>query len=150
MRDGKSFRAKGNQQIKRLIELELVAICNPEFLVAERELTLTEILSFPLIQGTHRRWDQLFEQEGTPKALETLNFNSASLVIDAAINMQGIAIVPLLFVQDDIKAGRLKEVWRDKTPSGEFLFLMWPRNDRPSKPIADLVRWIQAEFDHDI
>jgi len=135
--------------MRHLIELELVAVCSPDFPCVEPNPRLTQILTLPLIQDTHRRWDKLIGREVLSATSEPLNFNSASLAIDAAINMQGIAIVPSLFVQDDIADGRLKEIWRAVEPSGEYLFLIWPEEQIVSEPLNDVIRWIHDEFGHD-
>jgi DNA-binding transcriptional LysR family regulator len=79
-----------------------------------------------------------------------LNFNSASLPIDAAINVQGVAIAPSQFVDRDIAKSRLREIWKDPEPSGEAIFLVWPKQRVPFKPLMDVVRWVHAEFGLDV
>lgn len=150
MRHGTSFPSVKGEQMRHLIELELVAVCSPNLPRVGPRPSLKQILALPLIQDTHRRWDKLVGGTYSSATSESLNFNSASLAIDAAINMQGVAIVPSLFVQDDIAVGRLKKIWRDKEPSGEYLFLIWPKQPIAFEPLNDVVRWIHAEFGHDI
>lgn len=149
MRHGKTVRSAKGQQIQSLCELELIAVCTPELLGDGHQPTLAHILKLPLIQDTHRRWDKLIGQQGLPKVLEPLNFSSASLAIDAAVNMQGVAIVPSLFVERDIQEGRLREVWRETEPSGEHIFLIWTKQKVQFKGIEEVIRWIHAEFNLD-
>jgi len=134
--------------MQRLVELELVAVCSPDLPGIDAQPSLKKILASPLIQDSHRRWDKLLARHCSQQTLEPLNFNSASLAIDAAINKQGIAIVPLLFVQDDLDEGRLREVWRDKEASGECVFLVWPTQPVTLKPVMDVVHWIHNAFGH--
>lgn len=149
LRHGKTFRAGRGQQMQRLIELELVAVCSPDLPGIGAQPSLEKILASTLIQDSHRRWDKLLERHCSQEILEPLNFNSAALAIDAAINKQGIAIVPLMFVQDDIDAGHLREVWRDEQASGEYIFLIWSTQPVTSKSVSDVVHWIHHEFAHD-
>jgi LysR family glycine cleavage system transcriptional activator len=150
LRHGKIFRTGRGQQMQRLIELELVAVCSPDLPGIGAQPSLEKILASSLIQDSHRRWDKLLARHCSQETLEPLNFNSASLAIDAAINNQGIAIVPFLFVQDDIDAGHLREVWRDKQASGEYVFLVWPTQPVTSKPVMDVVHWIHDAFGHNL
>lgn len=146
MRHAKSFRPVRGQDFRRLIELELVAVCSPHFPNIKVRPSLEKILAMPLIQDAHCRWDRLLGQRKTSAPLERLTFNTASLAIDAAINMQGIAIVPLLLVEQEIADGRLVEIWRDTEPSGEYLYLIWPKQQAAFKPLMNTVRWIHSEF----
>ncbi|WP_372574674.1 LysR family transcriptional regulator [Ruegeria jejuensis] len=146
LRHGKTFGTGRGQQMQQLIELELVAVCSSDLSSIGAQPSLEKILASSLIQDSHRRWDKLLARHCSQETLEPLNFNSASLAIDAAINKQGIAIVPLLFVQDDIDAGHLREVWRDEQASGEHIFLVWPTQPVTSKPVMDVVHLIQNEF----
>ena len=148
LRHGKTFRNGRGQQMQRLIELELVAVSSPDLPGVGAQPSLEQILALPLIQDSHRRWDKLLERQCVQEPQEPLNFNSASLAIDAAINKQGIAIVPFLFVQDDIDAGRLREVWRDKQASGECIFLVWATQPVKPKSVMDVVHWLHDAFGH--
>lgn len=148
LRHGKIFRTVRGQQAQRLTELELVAVCSPDLPGIGAQPSLEKILASSLIQDSHRRWDKLLACHCSQEVLEPLNFNSASLAIDAAINKQGIVIVPLLFVQDDIDAGRLREIWRDEDASGESVFLVWPTQPVASKSVMDVVDWLLDSFGH--
>lgn len=149
MRHGKSFASVKGQQMRRLVEIDLVAVCSPSLADVGTRPDLRHILSLPLIQDTHCRWDRLIALEPSTTTSKPLNFNSASLAIDAATNKQGVAIVPSIFVQSDIDEGHLREIWRDVTPSGEYLFLLWPKSQPVSEPMNRLVNWIQHKFGHD-
>jgi DNA-binding transcriptional LysR family regulator len=61
--------------------------------------------------------------------------------------MQGVTIVPSLFVERHIQEGRLKEIWRDTESSGEYIFLIWAEQQVQFKSLAEVVRWIHTEFD---
>ncbi|MCF2870744.1 LysR substrate-binding domain-containing protein [Octadecabacter sp. G9-8] len=146
MRHGKGFPAVAGQHMSALVEVELIAVCNPDLGGLGPTPDIQRILTAPLIQDTHRRWDTLLERWHTTTLSEPLNFNSASLAIDAAVNGQGVAIVPSLFVQDDIAAGRLRKIWTAQDPSGEHLFLVWPKQSIALHPMKDVLAWIEGEF----
>lgn len=146
LRHGKNFPSIRGQQMRRLTEVNLVAVCSPDFEGIQPDQTLPDMLSLPLIQDTHRRWDKHIINNGTLEVPEPLIFNSASLAIDAAINKQGIAIAPSMFVQHDITEGRLRQIWKDDEPSGEYLFLIWPDQDFTLGSLLALAGWVHEQF----
>jgi LysR family glycine cleavage system transcriptional activator len=143
LRHGQSFPNIHGEEMQPIKELKLVAVCSPALPGISETPGLDDVMSLPLIQDTHRRWNKLMPQGPLADFSGMVNFNSAALAIDAAINAQGTAIVPLLFAQDDIDAGRLIEVWRDDTSSQEYIYLVWPEQPNRSTPIMVLVHWLQ-------
>ncbi len=146
LRHGQSFPNIHGQEMQPIMELKLVAVCSPALPDISEASGIDDVMSLPLIQDTHRRWNKLLPQGSSAGYLDIVNFNSAALAIDAAINAQGTAIVPLLFAQDDIDAGHLIEVWRDDTRSQEYIYLVWPEQQNRSTPVMVLVHWLQKAF----
>jgi len=150
MRHGKNFAPVKGQKMRKLVEIDLVAVCSPLLLDVPAKRDLRDVLTLPLIQDTHYRWDKLMTKDTAAVTSKPLHFNSSSLAIDAAINAQGVAIVPSIFVKNEIAEDRLIGIWTDETPSGEYLFLVWPETQLAHQPLNNLVQWIHKAFGHDM
>ena len=105
------------------------------------------MLSFPLLQDAHRRWERLIGSMGYRAKNGLLNFDRSALALDAAINGHGIAIAPSYMIDAVLAEGRLVELWRNPESSGEYLFLSWVKQHRPSSPVNRTVSWILSEFE---
>lgn len=132
--------------VQRLCTLRLVAVCSPGFLRPDWPADTETLLTLPLLQDAHRRWERLIEDTGHDGAHGILNFGRSALALDAAIQGHGVAIAPSYMIDADIRAGRLVEIWRSPDPSGEYLFLSWPRQHALEKPLKQAVGWILSEF----
>ncbi|UYO01020.1 MAG: LysR family transcriptional regulator [Devosia sp.] len=134
------------QHVHRLTELQLVAVCSPELARPDGPLKLEALLLLPLLQDAHRRWERLSGTAGQKAKMSLLNFDRSALALDAAINGHGVAIAPDYFVADEVRSGRLVEVWRGPLSSGEYLFMSWATQDGAGGPVNRTIRWISAEF----
>ncbi len=132
--------------IRRLCELRLVALCSPDFPLPDRPVDLGTLLTLPLLQDAHHRWKQLIEASDHQGPQRILNFGSAALAVDAAIQGHGIAIAPTYMTEADIRAGRLKQIWQPSEPSGEFLFLSWSRHHARDLSLRQTLSWVLSEF----
>lgn len=135
--------------VECLCELRLVAVCSPDFLRPDRPVDTETLLSFPLLQDAHRRWEDLIESSqrtGNGGQHSILNFGSSALALDAAIQGHGVAIAPTFLIEADVRAKRLVEIWRSPDTSGEYVFLSWPKHHAHEKPLKQAVAWIISEF----
>lgn len=138
-------RASGHR-VRRLAELQFVAVCSPHLLRPDRPLDIETLLSLPLLQDSHRRWERLIETAGHGARHSLLNFDRAALALDAAINGHGVTIAPTYMIEEDLAAGRLVEIWRSPDASGEYLFMSWAEQHGASRPVTQTVNWILSEF----
>ena len=129
-----------------LTELRLAAVCSPDFLRPDWPMGPETLLTLPLLQDGHRRWDRLAEATGTRPAQAPLNFGSSALALDAAVNGHGVAIAPHHMIEADLRAGRLVEIWSPAEPSGECLFLSWAKSQTGGRHLRRVVDWLLAEF----
>ncbi|WP_258093372.1 LysR substrate-binding domain-containing protein [Salipiger pentaromativorans] len=132
--------------LRRLCELRLVAVCSPDIHRPGAPVDTDTLLSFPLLQDAHRRWDRLIGETGSRGAPTVLNFDRSALALDAAIHGHGVAIAPTFMIEPDLRAGRLVEIWHSPEASGEYLFLSWARQYAHERPLKRTVTWILSEF----
>ena len=95
----------------RLSPEQLFAVCSPKLLSGKRRLGKpADILKFPLIHMDSRAdWKNWLEEAGLDDSAATHGpvLNRASMVIDAAINGQGIALARTTLAACDLIKGRL-------------------------------------------
>lgn len=130
----------------RLTDIRLVAVCSPDFLRPDWPMGLDTLLTLPLLQDSHRRWERLIEATGWGDAHKLLNFDRSALALDAAIGGYGVAIAPGYMVDHDLRSKRLVEIWVDPEPSGDGLYVSWSKDHLGQARIKRIVDWIAAEF----
>ncbi len=131
---------------RRLTDIRLVAVCSPDFPQSDQPMTLETLLTQPLLQDAHRRWEKLIKATGHGDTHKLLNFDRSALALDAAIGGHGIAIAPSYMVQHDVQAEKLITVWLDKEPSVEGLYISWPKNHLGQLQIKRIVDWVASGF----
>jgi LysR family transcriptional regulator, glycine cleavage system transcriptional activator len=129
-----------------LTDIRLVAVCSPDFLRPDWPIGLDTLLTMPLLQDAHRRWEKLMAGAGQRSAHKLLNFDRSALALDAAIGAHGVAIAPTYMVENDLRLKRLTEIWVDPERSGEQLFVSWSRHHLGQRRIQRIIKWIEDEF----
>jgi LysR family glycine cleavage system transcriptional activator len=94
-----------------LFEEELVPVCSPKLLPKGKILRAADLAAFPLLHKNTRhdawaRWFQLAGHDDLPP-MKGPRHDLFSLIIQAACYAMGVALVPRLYVQDELKNGSL-------------------------------------------
>ena len=98
-----------------------------------------------LVQDSQYLWERLLQEVGAKPQARMVQFNQATLAIDAAINDQGIALAPRLLVHDDVAKGRLVVLWRDKAADRGGYYIVYPTASKPTPARDAVVRWVLSE-----
>ncbi|MDO6732163.1 LysR family transcriptional regulator [Marinovum sp. 2_MG-2023] len=132
---------------RRLADIRLIAVCSPEFLRPDWPMGLETLLTLPLLQDGHRRWEKLMKTTGCGDAHKLLNFGSSALALDAAIGGHGVAIAPSCMVEIDLRSKKLVEIWVDPDLSDDGLYISWAKDHLGQTRIKRIVDWIASEFE---
>jgi LysR family glycine cleavage system transcriptional activator len=117
-----------------LSRLDLVAIARPDVaLTLGDSPDLRDLAPKTLIQDGHRHWDQLLRQAGLVATGRLVQFNQTALAMDAAMNGQGIALVPRIFLGDR----RLKPLWQASLPNDQGFYVLWPNAKGQTQAVVD-------------
>lgn len=143
---GRAQDPNANHKSRRLTDIRLVAVCSPDFLRPDWPMGPETLLTLPLLQDAHRRWEKLIEAIGHGGAHKLLNFDRSALALDAAIGGHGVAIAPTYMVENDLRSKRLVDVWVDPEPSKDGLYVSWSKDHLGQRRVARIVDWITAEF----
>src|SRR5262249_29136954 len=133
----------------RLSSEQLFAVCSPKLLSGRRRLAKpADILKFPLIHMDSRTdWNNWLQEAGLDEAAVTHGpvLNRASMVIDAAINGQGIALARTTLAAWDIINGRLVRPFAESLRLSKTYWIVCPRATAALAKVATFREWLLAE-----
>jgi LysR family glycine cleavage system transcriptional activator len=133
----------------RLSPEQLFAVCSPKLLTGRRRIEkLTDILKFPLIHLDNRAdWAKWLGGVGIDDAtvIHGPVLNRASMVIDAAINGQGIALARTTLAAWDLINDRLVRPFPDSLPVSKTYWIICPKATATLPKIASFREWLLAE-----
>jgi LysR family transcriptional regulator, glycine cleavage system transcriptional activator len=138
----------------RLSAEQLFAVCSPKLLSRRRRLEKpADLLKFPLIHLDSRtdwaKWLQSFGFDGADVAHGPV-LNRASMVIDAAINGQGVALARTTLAAWDLINGRLVRPFPDSQPVSKTYWIVCPKATMTLPKIMTFRDWLLAEAARDL
>lgn len=138
-----------NVRSHQLFQEELVVVGSPS-LVPENGLAGdVELLDFPLIQNSSRPtlWLHWLRGAGIHynKRIFGPRLPTHDVIIECATAGMGLAIAPRLFVQDELRAGKLKLALKRVQTSGESYFLCSAQTRQGAKNVHLFRDWVIAE-----
>jgi LysR family glycine cleavage system transcriptional activator len=138
----------------RLSQERLFAVCSPKLLSGRRRLDgAADILKFPLIHLDSRSdWEKWLRGVGIDDAGVTHGpvLNRASMVIDAAINGQGIALARTTLAAWDLINGRLVTAFPESLPVSKTYWIVCPKATAALPKITTFRDWLLAEAAADL
>ncbi|MBH0238781.1 transcriptional regulator GcvA [Methylobrevis albus] len=140
-----------NARVEKLGRDRLFAVCSPSLLredpviVSPRDLakhTLLQVVNSSL-------WAAWFAAAGIAGVSfdETLYFNDSGLMLDAAVQGQGVALASQLLVENDLRTGRLVRPFDVDIETGEGFHLLTSHDFSEKPAVAEFRRWIRGEGD---
>jgi LysR family glycine cleavage system transcriptional activator len=128
---------------------QLFAVCSPKLLSGRRKLGKpADLLKLPLIHLDNRDdWKKWLRGVGVDDAEVTHGpvLNRVSMVIDAAINGQGIALARTTLAAWDLINGRLVRPFPDSLPLSKTYWIICPKATSNLPKIVTFRNWLLAE-----
>jgi LysR family glycine cleavage system transcriptional activator len=138
----------------RLSPEQLFAVCSPKLLSGKRRLAKpADILKFPLIHMDSRAdWKNWLQEAGIDEASVTHGpvLNRASMVIDAAINGQGVALARTTLAAWDLIHGHLVRPFPLSLPLSKTYWIICPKATASLPKIVTFRDWLLAEASLDL
>ncbi|RKP50539.1 LysR family transcriptional regulator [Trinickia fusca] len=138
--------------VRKLTENRRIVVASHDYLdevgtpAVPSDLASHRCLRFPYRQG---RQSWTFSRDGRSEKIEVrgrLTANSLDILREAALNGQGIALVPTWLVHDDIVAGRLStllESWHVTPPGGDAqVYAAYLPNRRHSRKVQTFIAFL--------
>ncbi|MBB3660918.1 LysR family glycine cleavage system transcriptional activator [Rhizobium sp. BK650] len=107
-----------------------------------------DIFAYGLLHEENRdAWSRWFEAAGIamPEAARGPVYADDGLVLQAALRGQGVALLDEVFAEEEIRAGRLRQLF-DLTVANGAYWLVARNFDRLPPPAADFARWVTESF----
>jgi LysR family glycine cleavage system transcriptional activator len=134
--------------VVRLCSERLFPVCSPKLLSGSQPITTaSDLLRFPLLRlDDWTNWTRWFEAAGVadPVARGPV-FNRASMLIDAAIDGQGIALARTALAAWDILNGRLVKPIDISLRMANTYWIVCPKAASNAPKIATFRKWLLAE-----
>lgn len=131
----------------------LFPVCSPRLIAPrQRPLPPSSVLKFPLLHLDDRRtWSRWLTQAQVkpPKPLQGLVMNRASLLIDAAIDGQGIALARSTLAAGDLINRRIVAPFAVTLPLSNTYWIVAPSATAELPKIATFRQWLVAEATRD-
>jgi LysR family transcriptional regulator, glycine cleavage system transcriptional activator len=132
---------------------QLFAVCSPKLLSGRRRLGMpADILKFPLIHLDRRTdWMRWLRTAAVDEGAVTHGpvLNRASMVIDAAINGQGVALARTTLAAWDLITGRLVRPFPDALPLSKTYWIICPKATSNVPKIVTFRNWLLSEAAED-
>ena len=129
-----------------LFDAELAAVCSPPLVPAD--LTRQPLLRLFTAPEEAEVWLRA-AGFGDTTVEGGSRFDSYLLAIEAAIDGQGIAIVPSFLVGADLRSGRLVEPFGVRAAQPRRWFLVCRTEQRDQRPVVEFREWLRDEVRHD-
>jgi LysR family transcriptional regulator, glycine cleavage system transcriptional activator len=138
----------------RLSAEQLFVVCSPKLLSGRRRLAKSaDILNFPLLHLDSRAdWTNWLEAVGLDGADVTHGpvLNRASMVIDAAINGQGVALARTTLAAWDLINRRLVRPFPESLRLSKTYWIVCPKATTTLPKISTFREWLLAEASSDL
>ncbi len=130
----------------KLFAEAVVVVASPDLIPVGTEAAPETYNRFPLIQNAHRpdSWLRWLEAKGlTPQdPISGPRFAQTSMVIEAAVAGIGLAVAPMVMVEQELATGRLHRVFGPPVPSGLSYYVVYPVNLEDTKSTFLLRDWL--------
>jgi LysR family transcriptional regulator, glycine cleavage system transcriptional activator len=124
-------------------------VCSPKLLTGAHPLHKPADLKHTALlhDTTHRHWQQWLELAGVRgiDAHEGLVVEDMNVLIQAAIEGQGVALASEPLVQTDLIAGRLVKPFDIELPVALAFYAVYPKSRGQDPKVLALVEWLREE-----
>ncbi len=140
-----------NYHVNMLIREHMLCVCSPEFLQKCRIKNISDLLNYTLLHHTNRpnSWVEYFKFHNITK-LDKLQksdgFERIFMIIKAAKEGEGIALIPDFLITKELEKGQLIPIFNNHYKSGYNYYLIYSRTKSYLQKIGDFKEWIENEF----
>jgi LysR family glycine cleavage system transcriptional activator len=138
--------------VQRLYSERLFPVCSPKLIARRNRITKpADLLKFPLLRlEDAKNWTRLFEAAGVKATVGSGPvLNRASMLIDAAIDGQGIALARTALAAWDLISGRLVRPVDVSLRVANPYWIVCPKAVSNLPKIATFRSWVLAEAAED-
>jgi LysR family transcriptional regulator, glycine cleavage system transcriptional activator len=138
--------------VVRLCSERLFPVCSPKLLSGRQRITAAcDLLKFPLLRlDDSTAWTRWFEAAGVANPVTRgPTLNRASMLIDAAVDGQGIALARTALAASDLLNGRLVRPIDVALRMASTYWIVCPKASADAPKVATFRKWLLAEAAED-
>lgn len=136
-------------ECEKLIDETVIAACSPDLIKGRNEIEAASVLDYSLLHLQTRQyaWPEWLHAQGitTKSKITGPNFENFSMMIRAALSGLGIAIVPPLFIEDELKSGRLISPFGPAIRSKRGYYLVTPPKKLKLEKVKAFISWVRKQ-----
>ncbi|MEO8546646.1 MAG: LysR substrate-binding domain-containing protein [Betaproteobacteria bacterium] len=136
-----------------LLVEQLMPVCAPTLLPAERMCTPAQLAEMPLLQQSTRphAWRQWFQSASTdaPLALAGSRYELFSMTVAAAVHAMGVALVPRLLIEQELASAQLVQACTHILAAQRGYYLVTPENASDKPALTTFLGWLQKQASAD-
>jgi LysR family glycine cleavage system transcriptional activator len=134
---------------RHLVDVRMVPVIASDLLERGPPISSPhDIFAYGLLhEETRDAWSRWFEAAGIsmPETARGPVYADDGLVLQAALRGQGVALLDEAFAEEEIRAGRLRQLFDLTVPNGAY-WLVARSFDRLAPAAADFARWVTESF----
>ncbi|PJK28080.1 transcriptional regulator GcvA [Minwuia thermotolerans] len=133
---------------ERFMAGRMVAVCHPDLLPAgTKGLTPAHLANLTLLHDAdYSEWEQWVLENGWDiDVRQGLVFGMSTLVVEAALSGQGVALTVESLVRRDVEAGRLTALHDAGREYASGYYLVYREQDAARPNLAAFLAWMRAE-----
>ena len=135
---------------EHLMHETFFTVCSPTFNNGVQPATPAELPSFPLLRSDQERWRLWLDAAGlrdVPEPARGPIYEDSSLLLEAAINGQGIAMVRTSLAVEPLAAGRLVQLFAHIVAPSPWSYFLVSSKSKVQRPAVRAFRdWLVAEM----
>jgi DNA-binding transcriptional LysR family regulator len=132
-----------------LMRENLVAVCRPELIAPRTTITASGWQRLTLLQQSTRPygWRDWFASRGmqVDGDMTGPRYELYSMAAEAALQGMGVALIPRLLVEDELRRGALIQVARHEYLSDRNYYLIYPDHNADNATLATFRAWLEEQ-----
>ncbi|MGV6827628.1 MAG: transcriptional regulator GcvA, partial [bacterium] len=131
-----------------LLDEDFFPVCTPDLIEQSPLDTPSDLLQHQLLWDTEypSAWEDWFNAAGVKQQKKKgTGYNNAALMIQAAIEGQGVAMARRLLAEDDLESGRLVKPFTLSLPSDFAYYIVYPPRASGQFKVQAFRDWILSE-----
>lgn len=135
--------------IERIAGDSYLVVCSPEFLKRHPAHKLEDMLHLPLVRTELEHWASWFKAAGLGNVprMKGAEYNDAAMILQAALDGEGIALTRRSLAESDLTRGRLVRPFDVEIPAPESYFLVCLPQHRHSRKVTAFRDWLFSEIE---
>lgn len=133
----------------KLFTENCIAVCSPD-LINKPFNNILEFENYVLIQSKSRprAWDEYFQSQSClmKHSFVGPRFDTFYACIHAAMIGCGIALVPKLLVENELKNGDLLTIWSHEFITQKSYYMIFPSSMENTPKVSSMVEWIKNKL----